>query len=1048
MRSVLPILLFFFFLFSGDSYAQNQAILQLKADYNFRYLDNSNGLLHNEVNAITQDSRGYIWLGTPKGLQRYDGLRLEHYIDSTVDPGESIIIAGLYADDPGKTVWVRTRDWEVKQFQWIKNKFLRTDVIDLQKGNNEKYIDKDGDAWVISPTAMGEPDRSGKTISGYVTIYKRGKKMDGQAYMLKDPANKKTWISLRNQGLLLLDGNTGKVYTKQFNLTRDPLLHLFAGNSPGVWRMLSDSNGNTWLYSVGELFYRYNSNSKKIFTYSLRGSEKHNDGDNEHDYSVTSLIEDNRGTIWIGTDNAGLLQFNAETDRFNVIKNKQKTGPGINYNHTINFLFQDREGNIWVASDKGISIFNPYRQYFSAIRHEENNPESLPNNPITAAIETSRGDIFIGTSGGGISVYDKQWRFRKTIRFKEADQNNIFSFVADAQGKILAGSGGGWLHIIDPATMAVSSKQHPELEKAAVTTMSMDDKGNKWFGLSHGKIIKWEKETNKFIRFMNDVKRGVALYAPINNIFIDHAGNFWITSLDGFKSFDENTGRFTAVYLPQKNNIHSISTKNCFGVDELNDSILVIGTGNGGLNYFNKKTRKFSKAVINEDGEIHSVFAVKKDETGNTWFTTDYDIYKLDASTNQFSACNLEKGLINSFFRPGRFYAGHRGQWLTWTYAEVLGFYPDSIARQQNNIMPVTITGFEVLGQSINIDTLIHTGAPIHLSYRQNFINIEFASINFLPAKQINYYYQLLGIDEDWVSSGTKQFASYTKLAPGTYTFRVSTIPGSNSAKMTSFDIIIVPPFWGTWWFRISVLLIIASGIFLLIRRRITAIRHQSEMKQKIAETEMTALRAQMNPHFIFNCLSAIDNLIQTNQPDKATKYLARFAKLIRSILYSSKNNLVPFHKDLETLQLYLEMEQFRSNDKFSYTFDIDPTLLNTDYEVPPMIVQPFLENAIHHGLLNKQSTDRELKICIRLKEDHILYTISDNGIGRQTAAALKELNRPEHISYGIQIITNRVQLHNRSDAKEDLTITDLQSDGRPAGTTVEVKIIINDTNK
>jgi len=157
----------------------------------------------------------------------------------------------------------------------------------------------------------------------------------------------------------------------------------------------------------------------------------------------------------------------------------------------------------------------------------------------------------------------------------------------------------------------------------------------------------------------------------------------------------------------------------------------------------------------------------------------------------------------------------------------------------------------------------------------------------------------------------------------------------------------------------------------------------------------MHALRAQMNPHFIFNCLSAIDNLIQTNQADKATTCLSRFAKLIRGVLDSSKNNLVPFQKDFETLKLYLEMQQFRCNNKFSYQLNINDELLNGDYKVPPLIIQPFVENAIHHGLLNKQHGDRHLHISADINDDHIIYSVVDNGIGRKNAAIIKERNRP-----------------------------------------------------
>ena len=230
----------------------------------------------------------------------------------------------------------------------------------------------------------------------------------------------------------------------------------------------------------------------------------------------------------------------------------------------------------------------------------------------------------------------------------------------------------------------------------------------------------------------------------------------------------------------------------------------------------------------------------------------------------------------------------------------------------------------------------------------------------------------------------------------------------------------------------------------IILKRKNEKLRNeheQSALKRKALELEMQALRAQMNPHFIFNCLSAIDNLIQTNQPDKATTCLSRFAKLIRAVLESSKNNLVPFQKDFDTLKLYLEMEQFRCNNKFSYELEADPELLESDYKIPPMIIQPFIENAIHHGLLNKAGGDRKLEVNAQLRDDHIIYSISDNGIGRKKAAQLKETNKPGHESYGIQITKDRIQLHNRNGIETDLVITDLETEGMPAGTKALVRI-------
>ncbi len=168
---------------------------------------------------------------------------------------------------------------------------------------------------------------------------------------------------------------------------------------------------------------------------------------------------------------------------------------------------------------------------------------------------------------------------------------------------------------------------------------------------------------------------------------------------------------------------------------------------------------------------------------------------------------------------------------------------------------------------------------------------------------------------------------------------------------------------------------------------------------------------------------------------------MSRFAKLIRGVLDSSKNNVVPFQKDFETLKLYLEMEQFRCNNKFSYHLTADDELLQGDYKVPPLIIQPFIENAIHHGLLNKQDSNRQLSVSAHLRDEQIIYSVTDNGIGRRKAAIIKEMNRPGQQSYGIDITRERIHLHNKNGINNDVQITDLEKEGMPAGTKAIVRI-------
>jgi len=331
------------------------------------------------------------------------------------------------------------------------------------------------------------------------------------------------------------------------------------------------------------------------------------------------------------------------------------------------------------------------------------------------------------------------------------------------------------------------------------------------------------------------------------------------------------------------------------------------------------------------------------------------------------------------------------------------------------------------------------------LNHHQKQLAFEFSSPGFINEKQVMYSYRLVeNAAGDWSPASNQHAVFYANLQPGNYLFEVRALGWNGRwGTRTSFGFTISPAWWHTWWFRLILLAIISMATFLLLRKRIKSIRHEAEMKQKIAETEMMALRAQMNPHFIFNCLTSIDNLIQLDEKEKATLYLSKFAKLIRSILENSAHNTVPCWKDMETMHLYLELEALRFDHKFTYQLNIAPEILNGDYKVPPLIVQPYVENAIHHGLLNKLDGEKKLRVEVYATANHIYYLIEDNGIGRKLAATYKQQNKLAYGSMGMQITEERINLFNQRQHGA-VTIEDLYDENnKPIGTRVNVSVII-----
>jgi ligand-binding sensor domain-containing protein len=1017
------------------------AINAQQNNYVFRHLDQHDGLAHNNVFDITQDRRGFIWLLTANGLQRYDGLRFVNYSEIFNISNDLNNDAGLYADS-SNTIWI-PKVTEVQKLQTTKNLFSSYQpekVLQSAGLKTDTFIDPHNRKIFLSPHGSFMYDAPGKKYK-WLTLNLNAFTQRKTNFFNVDKATGNIY-SLADDGLILYDRQTKKIYSASCDPGHIPVINVFKQKlRPGDGRLVMiDSHNNLWVTTWGGLFYKYEPGTKKLYTYSLgainQTSIDKNDISIKSPASVSCLFEDDHGTIWASTNYDGLLRYDAAKNNFEPVSFGEKNK---SFNFQVYCIFQDKDENIWLGTDDGITIFNPYRQYFQSVHHEEGNASMLKSE-IQSFIQTSTGDMLIGSWGGGIGVYDSDWNFKKNIidNSPSYESNLVWSFVQNDDGTMWVGCQHGYIHIYNSTTGKIINTIHPvALDNSTIWCMTKDNAGNIWLGLHNGKIAEWKKSDQKFCASTDKPD----LSAHVHNIFIDSHKRTWACTPSGLKEFDAAAMHFSKTYLPVANDTTSISSKNIEAIEQYNDSTLIIGTAQGGMNFFNINTGKFIHFNTKNGFPSNTIHSIKIDADGFVWFTTDYGLYKYKPSEKKFTVYNIERGIINSAFIASPLCTLKNGDWCGCTSTEVIYFNPKVLSAQNNSTTPVEIAGMRIFDTPLPVDSFLAIRKSVVLNYKQNFLTIEFASLNFSSIVQTKYYYKLSGVNNDWMNAGIRRSATYTNLQPGDYTFTVKADNGNAVSKETSFEIIIEPPFWKTTWFIVLCLILVAAIIYFLIQRRIKTIRSKAELKQKIAETEMIALRAQMNPHFIFNCLNSIDNLIQTNEKEKATTYLAKFAKLIRAILENSGTNSIACWKDLETLKLYLELEELRWGKKISYRLNIAPEILQGDYKVPPMIIQPYVENAIHHGLLNKEQGRGELLIDVKTEKNQIIYAIEDNGIGRKKAMEYKLLNKPAHQSMGLDITKERINLFNQNN-NGSVTIADLYNNNEAAGTRVTVSLI------
>jgi len=435
---------------------------------------------------------------------------------------------------------------------------------------------------------------------------------------------------------------------------------------------------------------------------------------------------------------------------------------------------------------------------------------------------------------------------------------------------------------------------------------------------------------------------------------------------------------------------------------------------------------------------------VIEDDKGQIWLNTNLGLEVIDLSGKRFTNFSAKDGL--STLQPDYLIKTSSGDLMRVDFAGLHIFQPSSVNRNKE-IPPVYINHLQILNKTIPI----YNDTVIHFAYNQNYISFEYVALNFTQSFKNRYAYRLKGLDKNWIDVGERRFTSYANIGAGTYTFQVkaSNNEGIWNETPAQITLIISPPWWRTWWFYTLFALFIAGFIYAFMQYRISKIHIQQErviQKHKATELEMQALRAQMNPHFIFNCLSSINGFILKNESEPASDYLTKFSRLIRMVLTNSKKTFITLEDELEMLRLYLEMERLRFQYSFNYNLifknEIDPE----NIFIPPLLLQPFAENAIWHGLMHKQGQGH-LEIALSLEEKILTCMITDNGIGRIKAAMMKSKSAEKQKSMGLQITADRLALLNRDiDEQTFFDIEDITDDkGNAAGTRVILKMHYRD---
>lgn len=995
--------------------------------YIFRHITAENGLINNKVLGLCQDSEGYIWIGTIDGLQRYDGSRFVNYLPDLQDP-EALHTGGIYTvfEDSKNRLWVG--GGAPYQLNRHTGKFYNYN-LHLPKGRAAMIVvtkfmeDKKGGIWMLCQNGFYKLNDKTNQFEDFGSItnissssFSRFMEMDRSGNM---------WL-VTTTGITCYNASSGAVNDKRNNPAK---LAIF--NFDKRVAAFKVSGDDIFISTIGDrAIYKYGFSNNQFTIHRIDNIARVDSRSNEADSKIDRFYPLKNEKIALVLTGEGIALFDAKTNTFTEtgIHNNDPNGLHSALEMFGNVaIFEDREQNIWISTERGINIFNPDKKHFNFYGSESYQGKSdLPAYVVNGLItDTASGDIFIGYyhPGGGVIRLSKDLTFKRHYLFSENGtsvlaENQVWCLFQDKDGIIWAPNQAKSILRIDPKQDRLTLVNDSSLY-ANISVMKQEKNGDIWLGTWANGLQKIDHQTKSVTRYMQQGQGAFGNPKNVLSLYSEGDSIIWVGSNEnGFYRFDKRTEKYTASYRFNENNPSSISSDIILKILPYKNDTLILATAMG-LHFFNKKTGTFGHLTAKDGLPGNTVQTIQLDELDNLWAACDGGFCKVNMHTRFITRYGLEDGLTSDIFSNADFLKIQDGRFLVSAIKGFFAFKPSDISVEQQPPTPV-ITGFKVFDAYVRIDAFVNTGKALILPYNENNIAVEFASLQYNTSNKLKFYYRLEGVDTGWNISDGAQPIHYNQLDHGKYFFRIKCTnrDGLGSQGETTFHIAIGPPYWHTWWFRGLLLLVFTTSMYVLYqwqkKRRQEKERVRFNYEKKIAAMEMNTLRAQMNPHFIFNSLNSINTFILKNDGENAMDYLQKFSSLVRLILNNSRSEWILLEDEIRALTLYIELESIRFENLFTFNIDVDGDINTASVRVPPLIIQPYVENAIRHGIINRKKPGGKIDIRIWKEADELYMEVTDNGIGRQAAEAMKsKINKLHQPSYGMKISAERLSVIN-----------------------------------
>ncbi|MBD1210623.1 MAG: hypothetical protein H9535_19500 [Ignavibacteria bacterium] len=813
----------------------------------FSHLGIEQGLSQGSALCLVQDTKGFLWIGTEDGLNRYDGYTFTTFRhrpnDSTSLPNN--LIYTLYEDRSG-VLWAGTRAG-LCQYNAASESFIHTTNVPNPKGVFALYEDKRGILWVGT---LGDGLQKIDRTTGNITTFTHNPQnpqsiSNNKVYSICEDAHGNLWVGTE-EGLCRFNADNGSFTRYTHHPTKPSSL------SHNIVRVVyTDRHGALWVGTFGGGLCQYNNVTNDFTTYTTEAKNSLSLSGNE----VNALYEDHRGEFWIGTRN-GLCRFDREKKIFTTFQHDPKDDQSLKINN-IASIVEDRSGLLWFGTGgNGLSYVHPEANHFMVYRQTLYDTLSLPHNAVRAVCEEHFGNkaLWVGTANG-LWRYDRTTGAERIFRrqthrgihiAKGLPDNDIRSLYCDRRGMLWIGTFSGGLCRYDFKKNTFKQYRQNTNDSASIQTKVIfkifEDRGGElWVGTNSSLLYNYNRAADSF------VSRGVGAGA-VRAMVEGSDGGLWLgTSDGGLWRFDRTTDSCVQfVYDKSTSAATGSNNVRCMYEDTTSKGILWLGT-NGGLFLVNIKTGTVRHWTEAEGLPNNVVYGILPDDAGNLWLSTNRGLAKFNPTSQTFRAYTLSDGLPSNEFNQGAYFRANSGELFFGSMEGLVSFLPNRVL-DNPFLPPVVLTAFKKFNKVVLLDTAISAAHVIEIYHSDNFISFEFAALNYVNPQKNQYAYKLEGFDRDWIQAGTQRSVNYTNLDPGTYQFRVraSNNDGVWNKTGSTLELRILPPWWLTWWFRGLVVILFVGGLGAGYYVRINVVEMQNRKLKQVVHVRTQELQTTL----------------------------------------------------------------------------------------------------------------------------------------------------------------------------------------------------------